>query len=153
MKFDGRTGFVCPELVTPLRSRTPAPWTLSVGVSFQGDNTGRRLFRLASADKAVTLEWLIGKESEPVLKLKTKTDEYLFPSGITKVAPGVRTLITLSVTPSPGRWRVIWKQDGVLVSDTEKTVSVAAGNEQGQTVLGGENGVRCVIDRFDVSLE
>ncbi len=153
MKFDGRTGFVCPELVTPLRSRAPAPWTLSIGVSFEGDNTGRRLFRLASADKTVALECTIGKEGEPVLRLKTKTDEYLFPSGITKLAPGVRTLITLSVTPSPGRWRVVWKQDGVLASDTEKPVNVEAGNEKGQTVLGGENGVRCVIDRFDVSLQ
>ncbi len=152
MRFDGRTGFVCPELVAPFRSRSPVAWTLSLGVSFEGDNTGRRIFSLASADKAVILEGSVAKESEPVLKLKTKNEEYLFPSGITKLAPGVRTLISISITPSAGRWLVVWHQDGVRVSDTELAVALEPGDDKGQTVLGGENGARCVIDTFDIQL-
>jgi hypothetical protein len=153
MRFDGRTGFACSELVAPVRSRSLTAWNLVLGVTFEGDNTGRRIFSLAGADKAFTLEGAVVKEGEPVLRLTSHDKVYLFPSGLTKLAPGVRTLLSISVIPSAAGWRVVWKQDGAVVSDTRQVVILEPGDDKGRTVLGGENSARCVIDTFDVFIE
>jgi hypothetical protein len=152
MKFDGRSGFACPEAVVPVRSKGLEPWTISLGVSLEGDNAGRTLWSIIAADASYSLSCELAKENEPVLRLKTKDGEYRFPSGVNRLAPGVRSLASITVTPAPGRWRVVWKLDGATISDTVTPLSFDASEAVGRTVIGGENGARCVIDSFDVTL-
>jgi hypothetical protein len=156
MKFDGKTGFACPELVFPVRSKAVEPFTLALGIKFEADPAGRRLLIAATDDKSLTAELAFTAEGELSLRWKTKNAEYEFPSGIVNPLPGVRFLIEASVAPvggAGGRLRVTWKLNGAVVAQTEKTVLFEPGERKGSTVIGGENSVRCSIDTFDITLQ
>ncbi|MBN2353305.1 MAG: hypothetical protein JXD23_12090 [Spirochaetales bacterium] len=153
MKFDGRSGFSCPELIFPVHSRSIDAFTLTLGVKFEGEEAGRNLLSSRTGDGSLEMKLFFSDSGELMLGILTKTSEYLFPSGIDSPPKGARLLIEASVKPVEGRLRVSWKMNGREVSEAEKTVTIEAGEVRGTTVVGGENGVRCSIDTLDVELQ
>jgi hypothetical protein len=153
MKFDGQTGFACPELIVPIRAKTIDPFTLSLGITVEGETAGRRIFNLATQDGSLNLEYAFNENAELILRLKTKSSEYVFPSGIDKLQPSLRSLIEFSVAPVNGRTRITWKLNGAVISQSEKLITLDPGDRKGWTVIGGENSLRCAIDTLDVTLQ
>jgi hypothetical protein len=150
MRFNGQAGFICPELIFPMRSNSFAPFTLSLGMTLEGSQAGRQILSLVTYDDSFSIDYFFDKESELVLRLKVKNEEFFFPSGIKKLESGIRYLVDFSITPENGRLRVEWNLNGGRVSQTEKAVTLDQGDKKGYTVIGGENGIRCVVDTLDI---
>ncbi len=153
MKFDGRSGFSCPDLIFPVRSRSIDAFTLTLGVKFEGDEAGRDLLSMRTNDASLGMRFFFTDSGELTLSIRTSSGEQLFPSGIVNPQQGVRSLIEVEAAPLGGRLQVTWKLNDVEVARTERTVTIEPGARNGSTIVGGENGVPCSIDTLNVVLK
>jgi hypothetical protein len=152
MRFNGQAGFICPELIFPVRTTPFGAFTLSLGMTLEGEQTGRQILSLITYDNKFSIDYFFDENGELVLRFKVNNEEFFFTSGIKKLEPGIRYLVEFSVTPAEDRLRTVWNLNGVQISETEKTVTVDKNEKNGYTVIGGENGIRCIIDTLDVIL-
>jgi len=153
MKFNGQAGFVCPELIFPIQEENVKPFTVSLGVTLEGEQAGKQILTLTTTDSLFSLDFFFDAKRELVLRLKVKGREHFFPSGIKNLEPGKRYLIEYSLESSSGFLQAVWSLNSMETARTENPLSLAQGEKRGYTIIGGQNGIRGIIDQLDVILK
>jgi hypothetical protein len=148
--LSGDGGIVYPYSVLPLADGRLQPCTLTMKIVSNGENAGKNLLAITSADEAFSFRLSFDKEEQLQATLEHRGNRVLMSSNIGGLETGRIHRLDLSLIPGESDLQALWFHDG-LQSSFESSAAAPAGlPAEAQTVLGGEGGFDGIVTELGV---
>jgi hypothetical protein len=151
-QLDGRTGFICDEMIIPLKNNQLKSYNISLGFTPQAEQTSRTLFYLYSENGSFSLHYLFNETQSPMVIMTVNGFSISFFSGIRDLRVGERYVIDFAMIVSGDILKTVWKLNGTTTSTIQNAFSFKNITGTGVSILGGNNSCIGVIDMLDIVL-
>lgn len=139
------------RLILPVSGGILAPCTLTLRLTLDEGNAGRELLSIQSPNRDFRLALSLDQQGMPLASLDLPAAPGLsLPSGIKSLSVGEPHRLDLSLIPSAKALTALWFLDGEQTSMASLKAEPAGLPEEGQTLIGGENGFSGQINELGV---
>ncbi len=151
-KLDGNSGFICDDLIVPIKNNRPRSFNLSLGITPQGEQVSKTVFYSYSENGSFSLRYYFNEKQIPAVTMTINGVTHTFVSGIDTLKSGRRVVIDFSLVFQDEALKAVWKLDGKQVSAAENAFTESKVNQTGFSIIGGGSGINGIIDTLDVTL-
>jgi hypothetical protein len=149
-QLDGKSGFVCNNLIIPTKNNSIQSFNITLGITPQAVQTSKTIFYLYSEDGTFSLRCFFDAEQSIVVLLTADGVTHTFASGISMLTIGERYVIDFSLVFKADILKAVWQLDGEQVTAIQNNFSIKKITNSGTSIVGGNNGFKGIIDMLDV---
>jgi hypothetical protein len=150
-RLTGGAGFSLPWLALPVDSGSLGPFTVSFGISFDSFSASNNLLVASTSNGNFTFTISMdGTSHAPQAVIQASGQSVTIPWSGVGLVTGQRYLLSLSIIPQGQSLTALWFINGELMSTHTVSFTSPTLEQDGTTVIGGQNGFTGVIDEFGI---